>query len=69
MQPVQRKRESTHPMLTHFDTVGCEIDVYQREIQKFMILTSKRLIDRETTALAHSFEINGKRLEVIIGAH
>jgi hypothetical protein len=34
-----------------------------------MILTSKKLIERETNALANSFEINGKRLEVMAGAH
>jgi len=31
-----------------------------------MILTSRRLIDRETKALANAFEINGKRLDVLI---
>jgi hypothetical protein len=34
-----------------------------------MILTSKRLIERETTSLAKVFEINGKRMEVLIGVH
>lgn len=34
-----------------------------------MIMTSLRLIDRETTSLCNAFEINGKRLEVIIGVH
>lgn len=32
-------------------------------------MTSKRLIERETTALANAFELNGKRMEVIIGVH
>lgn len=32
-----------------------------------MILTSMRIIRREATALASAFEINGKRLEVLIG--
>ncbi len=32
-------------------------------------MTSLRLIDRETTSLCNAFEINGKRLEVIIGVH
>ena len=31
-----------------------------------MILTSKGLIERETTSLAKAFEMNGKRLEILI---
>jgi len=46
---------------------SCEVDIYQREIMNFMIMTSKRLIERETTTLAKAFEMNGKRLEVLIG--
>ena len=40
--------------------------MYQREIQNYMILTSKGLIERESTALAKAFEMNGKRLEILI---
>ncbi len=43
--------------------------MYQREIQNFMILTSKRMIERETASLAKAFELNGKRLEVLIDVH
>ena len=31
-----------------------------------MILTSRRLIERETASLAKAFEVNGKRLEILI---
>ena len=31
-----------------------------------MILTAKRLLERETGALAKAFEVNGKRLEILI---
>ena len=34
-----------------------------------MILTAKRLIERESRALANAFEINGKRLEILIDVH
>jgi hypothetical protein len=34
-----------------------------------MILTAKRIVERETTSLANAFEINGKRLEVLIDVH
>jgi hypothetical protein len=34
-----------------------------------MILTAKRMIERETTTLAKAFEVNGKRLEVLIDVH
>ena len=34
-----------------------------------MIITSKRIVERDTTALANAFEINGKRLEVLIGVN
>lgn len=64
-----RRRETVSQIISQFDLYSCEIDVYQREIQKFMILTSKRLIERETTSLAKVFEINGKRMEVLIGVH
>jgi len=52
-----------------FDLYNCEVEVYQREIQNFMILTAKRMIERETTTLAKAFEVNGKRLEVLIDVH
>jgi hypothetical protein len=31
-----------------------------------MILTSQRMLQRESTALAKAFELNGKRLEVLV---
>jgi hypothetical protein len=34
-----------------------------------MILTAQRMIERETKSLANAFEINGKRLEVLIDVH
>ena len=34
-----------------------------------MILTSIRHLDRETSALTNAFEINGKRLEVLVNVH
>ena len=40
--------------------------MYQREIQNYMILKARALIERETTSLAKAFEINGKRLEILI---
>jgi len=52
-----------------FDLYSCEVDVYQREIQNFMILTAKRKIENETTSLAKAFEMNSKRLEVLIDVH
>ena len=35
----------------------------------FMIITSKRTVERETTALVKAFEVNGKRLEVLTGVN
>jgi hypothetical protein len=52
-----------------FDLNSCEVDVYQREISNFLILTAKRMIERETATLAKAFESNGKRLEVLIDVH
>ena len=49
-----------------FDQVSCEVEVYQREIMNYMILKAQSLIERETHALARAFEVNGKRLEVLI---
>jgi len=34
-----------------------------------MILVAKRMIERESRALANAFEINGKRLEILIDVH
>jgi hypothetical protein len=34
-----------------------------------MILTAKRMIERESRSLASAFEMNGKRLEVLIDVH
>jgi hypothetical protein len=34
-----------------------------------MILTAQRMIERETKSLANAFELNGKRLEVLIDVH
>ena len=56
-------------MVQLFDFLSCEIDVYQREIQNFMIMTSKRIVERDTISLANAFEINGKRLEVLVGVN
>jgi hypothetical protein len=49
-----------------FDQVSCEVEVYQREIMNYMILKAQSMIERETTALSRAFEMNGKRLEVLI---
>ena len=49
-----------------FDQASCEVDVYQREIQNYMILSAKNLIELETKSLAKAFEMNGKRLEILI---
>lgn len=57
------------PLLLEFDYSSCEIDVYQREVQNYMILTAKRMIERESRALANAFEMNGKRLEVLVDVH
>jgi ribosomal protein S17E len=34
-----------------------------------MILTAKRLIERQASSLAKAFEVNGKKLEVLIDVH
>lgn len=34
-----------------------------------MILTAKRKIEKETASLAKAYELNGKRLEVLIDVH
>lgn len=60
------KKEVIDVTLQMFDKFNCEIDVYGREIQNYMILTSKRIIERETTALVRAFEINGKRIDCLI---
>lgn len=52
-----------------YDIISCEIDIYQREIQNYMIIQSKRIMERDTKALANAFEINGKRIEVLIGTN
>ena len=52
-----------------FEKVNCQIDVYQKEVQNYMIITAQRLVERESTSLAKVFEINGKRLEVLCGVH
>jgi hypothetical protein len=49
-----------------YDKFNCEVDVYGREISNYMILTSQRLINREQTALAKAFEMNGKVLHCLI---
>lgn len=49
-----------------FDQVSCEVEVYQREIMNYMILKAQSMIERETTALSRAFEMNGKRMEVLI---
>lgn len=48
------------------DQATCEVDVFQDEMQNYMLQTAKRLLERETGALAKAFEMNGKRLEVLI---
>lgn len=48
-------------ILQAYDQATCEVDVYTHEIQSFMILTGKRMIERETKSLAKCFEMNGKR--------
>ena len=44
----------------------CEVEVYQREIMNYMILKAQSMIEKETFALTRAFEMNGKRLEVLI---
>jgi hypothetical protein len=34
-----------------------------------MILTAKRMIERETSSLANAFEINGKRIATLVNVH
>lgn len=63
------RAQKIDPLLLEFDNSSCEIDVYQREIQNYMILTAKRMIERESRSLASAFEMNGKRLEVLIDVH
>jgi hypothetical protein len=60
-----RSREN-ESAISAFDQVSCEVEVYQREIMNYMILKAQALIERETFALARAFEVNGKRLEVLI---
>ena len=52
--------------MQQMDQATCEVDVYQHELQSYMILTAKRLIERESSSLSKAFEVNGKRLEVLI---
>lgn len=66
---AQHDEPTTNTEMAMYDQAGCEVDIYQREIQNFMILTAKRLIERETSSLAKAFELNGKRLEVLIDVH
>ena len=58
--------KETEPIIQQYDQAQCEVEVYQREVQNYMILKAKGLIERETTSLAKAFEMNGKRLEILI---
>ena len=69
IQQTIKKRETTDSTLQEFDRLNCEIEVYTREITTYMIMTSRRLIERETASLARTFEINGKRLDALIPPH
>ena len=40
--------------------------MFQHEIQNYMILTGKGMIERETHSLAKCFEMNGKRQQILI---
>ena len=35
-------------ILQQYDQATCEVDVFQHEIMNYMILTGKRMIERET---------------------
>ena len=48
-------------ILQQYDQATCEVDVFHHEILNYMILTGKRMIERESKALAKCFEMNGKR--------
>ena len=63
--PFGQTRENESAMMA-FDQVSCEVEVYQREIMNYMILKAQSMIERETSALARAFEVNGKRVEVLI---
>ena len=58
--------KETEPIIQQYDQAQCEVEVYQREVQNYMILKAKGLIERETSSLAKAFELNGKRLEILI---
>ncbi len=68
MQNSKAKKtdKADESVLHSFDQATCEVDVYSHEIQSYMILTGKRLIERESKALAKCFEMNGKRQQILI---
>ena len=62
----EKKKALIDPLMTQFDVYSSEIDTYQSEIQNFMVLTAIRHIEREQSALTKAFELDGKRLEVLV---
>lgn len=58
-QKQVNKQDET--VLQSYDQATCEVDVFTHEVQNYMILTGKRMIERETNSLAKCFEMNGKR--------
>lgn len=53
-------------LIQQYDQASCEVEVFQKEISNYMIMVAKNMIERETKSLARAFEMNGKRLEVLI---
>lgn len=64
---LHKKVDKEHEaILQQYDQATCEVDVYQHEIMNYMILTGKRIVERESDALAKCFELNGKRQQILI---
>ena len=45
---VKKTEKANDNILQQYDQATCEVDVFQHEIRTYMILTGKRMIERET---------------------
>jgi hypothetical protein len=64
---MRRNQERlTSNALQQHEQAHCEIEILQNEVHRFLLQTSFKLFDQETSALARAFELNGKQLAFYI---
>ena len=44
----KESQKANEAILQQYDQATCEVDVFQHEIQSYMILTGKRMIEKES---------------------